>query len=123
MKTSSCKAKGREFQNKIRDMYRLIGQQASLVSGDIEGRPMGQAGTDIIFSPAAIKVFNHAIECKKHRRAAVPTLFEEHHAKYKGKGWELILLFHENDRSNTLVTMKASDLMTLLNKILELEGE
>ena len=117
MKTSSCKGKGRGFQNKIRDMYREVGKQVQLVDGDIEGRTMGVAGVDIIFSPAAKSVINHEIECKKHRKVGVPTEFAKHYAKYKDTP-ALKLLFHENDRSEPLVTMKATDFMSLLEKVI-----
>lgn len=115
MKTSSCKAKGRSFQQKIRDMYREVGKIWSLQDGDIESRGMGQAGCDLIFSPLALTAFPHDVECKKHRRVAVPTLFEEHFKKYEDVP-SLKLLFHENDRSIPLVTMRAEDFMGLLKQ-------
>lgn len=120
MRTSSCKAKGRGFQQKIRDMYREIGKTYGLADGDIESRGMGQAGTDLIFSPSAQKHFDHAVECKKHRRVVVPTLFEEHYAKYKDTP-ALKLLYSENDRSDALVTLKAVDFMHLLKLLAEHE--
>jgi hypothetical protein len=116
MKTSSCKAKGRKLQQKIRDMYRELGKGLQLEDGDIESRGMGQQGTDIIFSPKALYVFDHDIECKKHKAVSVPKLFEEHYKKYKDNN-HLKLLFHENDRSEALVTMRASDFLALLAKL------
>lgn len=121
MKTSSCKAKGRGLQQEIRDMYRLIGQHFGLYPGDIESRGMGQQGTDIIFSPLAQKIFNHSIECKKHKRVVVPKLFKEHYEKYKNDK-SLKLLFHENDRSETLVTVRAADFMKLIEELCEVRN-
>jgi hypothetical protein len=121
MNTKTCKAKGREFQNKVRDMYRRIGANLGLDPEDIEGRQMGGSGVDIVFSPRAKQIyFNHSIECKKHRRVVVPRLFEEHFDKYKNTS-SLKLLFHENDRSETLVTMQAKDFMILIEKLIHLE--
>lgn len=120
MKTSSCKAKGRGLQQKIRDMYREIGRIAELADEDIESRGMGQAGTDIIFSPRARSVFNYDIECKKHKSVSVPKHFKEHYEKYKDKP-SVKLLFHENDRSDTLVTLKAEDFMTLIKTVLAMD--
>lgn len=121
MKTRSCKAKGREFQNKIRDMYRTVAG-SRLQPGDIEGRQMGGTGVDIVFSPAAQEVFKHLVECKKHRRVVVPTLFAAHYEKYKDD-LGLKLLYHENDRSESLVTMRAKDFMQLLEKMISQEAK
>lgn len=120
MKTSSCKAKGRGFQQKIRDMYRELGVKRGLVDADIESRGMGQQGVDLIFSPAALAVFLHSIECKKHRRVSVPTQFKKHFDKYKTAP-ALKLLYHENDNSESLVTLRAADFMHLLGEIMQLE--
>lgn len=122
MKTSSLKAKGRLFQQKIRDMYREISKSRGLVDEDIESIGMGQKGVDIIFSPRAKEIFNHNIECKKHRKVSIVNLFEKHFEKYKNTS-ALKLLFHENDRSDPLVTMQAKDIILLFNKILELEDK
>lgn len=120
MKTSSCKAKGRGLQQKVRDMYRSVGIYLGLTDGDIESIGMGQKGVDIVFSPYAKGVFNHLIECKKHKRVVVPTLFKEHYEKYKDVPG-LKLMFHENDRSDTLVTMRAEDFIELVAKSLDVE--
>lgn len=115
MKTSSCKAKGRVLQDKIRDLYRVHGSLRGLVAGDIESRPMGQNGVDLILSPAALKVYNHSIECKKHAQVRIPAEFKKHYKKYKDDG-SLVLLFSENNRSETLVTLRAEDFIKLVEK-------
>lgn len=122
MKTSSCKAKGRLFQQEIRDMYRSLGCTSGLVDGDIESRGMGQQGVDIIFSPKALTLFNHDIECKKHKRVAVPTQFKKHYEKYKSNT-NLKLLFHENNHSMPLVTMKIEDFKSILAQLMSLREE
>ena len=118
MKTASAKAKGRGLQQEIRDLYRQLGQAYGLVDGDIESRGMGQQGTDLIFSPAALKLFNHEIECKKHRQVRVPALFKEHYKKYQDTS-ALKLLFHEDNYSEPLVTMRAIDFIQLIGKLIE----
>ena len=118
MKTASAKAKGRELQQAIRDLYRVLGAKHGLVDGDIESRGMGQQGVDIIFSPAALKLFNHEIECKKHRQVRVPALFKEHFKKYKDTP-ALKLLFHEDNYSEPLVTMRAIDFIQLIGELIE----
>lgn len=64
MKPSSCKQKGRKFQ-------KLIAQHLSDCLGipcgkdeDIESRPMGQSGSDIILHGDAKKLFPFGVECK-----------------------------------------------------------
>lgn len=120
MKTSSAKAKGRVLQDKVREMYREIGRLYGLVDGDIEARPMGQAGVDIIFSPRALEVFNHSVECKKHAAVRIPAEFISHYKKYKDDA-SLKLLFSENNRSEPLVTMLAEDFMFILEELLNLQ--
>jgi hypothetical protein len=120
MKTSSAKAKGRGLQQRIRDMYRAIGKCYGLQDDDIESRGMGQQGVDIILTPRARDVFNHQVECKKHKRVAVPTHFEEHYAKYRDT-MGLKLLYHENDRSPALVTLRVEDFMSILEELIHLQ--
>ncbi len=120
MNTKSGKAKGRTLQNKVRDMYREIGKNYELVDGDVESRPMGQAGVDIIFSPRALSVFNHSIESKKHAAVRIPFHFKEHYKKYE-KDSTLKVLFSENNRDQTLVTLRAEDFMFIIEELLNLQ--
>jgi hypothetical protein len=120
MKTSSCKAKSRVLQDKIREMYRDVGRQYGLQDDDVKATPMGQSGVDILFSPAARAVFNHSIECKKHAAVRIPYFFKEHYKKYENDS-TLKLLFSENNRDQTLVTMRAEDFMFLIEELLNLQ--
>lgn len=120
MKTSVAKAKGRVLQNKVRDLYRILGNCRGLEDGDIESRPMGQNGVDIILSPAAKKLFNHSIECKKHAAVKIPAEFKKHHQKYKDDG-SLVLLYSENNRDQPLVTMKAEEFLGIIDNLLTWE--
>lgn len=122
MKTSSAKAKGRVLQDKVRDMYREVGKDCGLVDGDIEPRPMGQNGVDLILSPRALEVFNHSIECKKHAQVRIPSEFAKHYKKYKDDK-SLKLLFSENNHSEPLVTMQAVDFMKLIEEIIKLNEQ
>lgn len=120
MKTSSCKAKSRVLQDKIREMYRNVGKSYGLHEEDVKAAVMGQTGVDIVFSPAARSVFNHSIECKKHAAVRIPAHFKEHYKKY-AKDNTLKLLFSENNRDQTLVTMRAEDFMFLVEELLNLQ--
>lgn len=120
MKTSSCKAKSRVLQDKVREMYRNVGSMYGLHDDDVKAAQMGATGVDIVFSPAAQVVFNHSIECKKHAAVRIPYHFKEHYKKYE-KDSTLKLLFSENNRDQTLVTMRAEDFMFLVEELLNLQ--
>ena len=62
MNTHSRKAKGKRLQKKIaKDIQTLL----NLNEMDVQSRPMGEKGTDIMFSPLAQLNFPYDIECKK----------------------------------------------------------
>lgn len=68
MKTSSCKNKGRLFQQWVRD--RIIGI-FNLEKDDVRSTSSGASGEDILLSPEARKVFPYSIECKNQERINV----------------------------------------------------
>ena len=126
MKTSSAKAKGREFQKVVRDKLRLIGAKYMLVDEDIESRPMGQNGTDIILSPAARTVFgNLQVECKKVEKLNVIETFMKHAERYKDIPGDKLLIHTRNSKSNkrvpALVTMDIDCFMDLIDTTIEQE--
>jgi hypothetical protein len=115
VRPQSCKAKGRRLQQEVRDVLRQIGTPYGLVDGDIESRGMGQAGVDIILSPAAQRVFDLAVECKNVENLNVAKVFKEHYAKYEALS-ALKLLIHTKNHHETLVTMKLNDFISLFQK-------
>ena len=68
MKTSSAKAKGRRFQQWVRDQ--LI-EQLDIHPEDIESRSMGAGGEDLIMARAAREKFPYSIECKNQEKVNV----------------------------------------------------
>lgn len=113
MLTSSAKAKGRKLQQFFRDVLREIGSNFGLKAGDIESRGMGQSGTDIILSPAAINVFGDlAIECKNKETLNVVTTFWEHAAKYPKS---VPFLVHKKNNTTPLVTLRVEDFDKLMH--------
>lgn len=115
MKTSSAKAKGRRLQQLVRDALRRIGTAHGLVDGDFESRGMGQAGVDVILSPAAKKLVDLAIECKNVEKLRVVPTFNEHFAKYKDEP-SMKLLVHSKNHQEPLVTMRFDEFVYLLEK-------
>ena len=68
MKTSSAKAKGRRFQQWVRDQ--LI-EQLDIHPEDIESRSLGAGGEDLIMARAAREKFPYSIECKNQEKVNV----------------------------------------------------
>ena len=65
MKTQSAKAKGRRFQQWVRD--KLI-ETLGVHPEDIESRSMGAGGEDLIMARAAREKFPYSVECKNQER-------------------------------------------------------
>lgn len=61
MRPSSAKAKGRRFQQLVRD---ALLEGSTLHPDDIRSTAMGQNGEDIQLSPAARKIYPYSFECK-----------------------------------------------------------
>ena len=74
MKTSSAKAKGRRFQQWVRDQ--LI-EHLNVHPEDIESRSMGAGGEDLIMSRAARSAFPYSIECKNQEKVNIWSAFEQ----------------------------------------------
>lgn len=66
MKPASAKAKGRSFQQEIRD---LILDKFPLEADDVKSTSMGSQGEDVQLSPAARKLLPIQIECKRVKSA------------------------------------------------------
>jgi hypothetical protein len=65
MKTSSAKNKGRRLQKWA---SKLIEDVFMLDEGDVESRPMGSGGSDVMMSARARKVFPFSVECKNTKK-------------------------------------------------------
>lgn len=74
MKTSSAKAKGRRFQQWVRD--KLI-ETLNVHPEDVESRSMGAGGEDLIMARAARKNFPYSVECKNQERVNVWTSYKQ----------------------------------------------
>lgn len=63
MKPRSAKNKGYRFQVQCRDaMLEAAGER--LEPDDIRSNPMGAPGEDLLFSPAARRIYPFSVECK-----------------------------------------------------------
>lgn len=108
MTPKTAKAKGRGFQQKIRDM--ILEEFPELAGDDCVSTSMGAGGEDIRLSPAARKRLPVQIECKKRKAIAVFRDYEQC-AKH---GAHEPLVFLEEDRRKPLVLMDAKFFIRLL---------
>ena len=91
MKTSSAKAKGRRFQQWVRDQ--LI-ESLEIHPEDIESRSMGAGGEDLIMARAAREKFPYSIECKNQEAVNVWKSYEQ--AKENSGDYEPVLFIKRN---------------------------
>ena len=120
MSTASRKAKGRRFQQYVRDILRQIGTKHGLVDDDYTSTGMGQSGVDVILSPAAKALFPCYIECKNVESLNVRGTFVDHYEKYKDHAG-LKILFHTKNRGTPLATLRLEDFFNLIEENLELK--
>ena len=107
MKPQSAKAKGRKFQQQVRD--KLI-EQLDIHPEDIESRSMGAGGEDLIMARAARQKFPFSIECKSVERLNVYEAYEQ--ASANSGDYEPVLFMKKN-RKKPLVVVDADYFISL----------
>lgn len=107
MKPQSAKAKGRKFQQQVRD--KLI-EQLEIHPEDIESRSMGAGGEDLIMARAARQKFPCSIECKSVERLNVYEAYEQ--ASANSGSYEPVLFMKKN-RKKALVVVDADYFISL----------
>ena len=110
MKTSSAKAKGRKLQQWF---ARLLIDKLGFDEEDLESRPMGSQGEDIILGKQSREKFPYSIECKNQEAVNVWKAYEQ--ASENCKGYEPLVVIKRN-RTKPLVVMDAQKFVELLNK-------
>ena len=113
MKTQSAKAKGRRFQQWVRDQ--LI-EQLNVHPEDIESRSMGAGGEDLIMARAARKKFPYSIECKNQEAVNVWKSYEQ--AKENSGDYEPIVVLKRNN-TKPLVLVDADYFVRLHNELVD----
>ena len=110
MLTSSCKGKGRSLQKWLRDLLLSLGK--GLTDADIRSTGMGQPGSDLQLSTAALEQFNYEYECKNLARVAVYKFYEQAKAR---SSKEVVVVIKQN-RSKPLVIVDAEHFFNLVRK-------
>ena len=91
MKTQSAKAKGRRFQQWVRDKLIDI---LNIHPEDIESRSMGAGGEDLIMAKAARNLFPYSIECKNQEALNIWAAYKQ--AEENCKGYEPLAVIKRN---------------------------
>ena len=110
LKTSSAKAKGRKLQQWFTNV--LI-EGLSLNEEDLESRPMGSQGEDIIMGRESREQFPYSIECKNQEAVNVWKAYEQ--SESNCKGYEPLVVIKRN-RSKPLVLVDAEHFVKLHEK-------
>ena len=110
MKTSTAKAKGRRLQQWMRD---LLIEELAVDPEDIESRPMGSQGEDLIMARAAREKFPFSIECKNQESLNVWRAWEQALAN-SGK-YDPILVIKKN-KVKPLVVVDAEYFVNLIKE-------
>ena len=110
MKTSSAKAKGRLLQKWFAN---LLVEELEVDPEDIESRPMGSQGEDIIMGRESREQFPYSIECKNQEAVNVWKAYEQ--AESNCKGYEPLVVIKRN-RSKPLVLVDAEHFVKLHEK-------
>ena len=110
MKTSSAKAKGRKLQQWFAN---VLVETLGLDSEDLESRPMGSQGEDIILGKQSRQLFPYSVECKNQEAVNVWKAYEQ--ATENCKGYEPLVVIKRN-RSKPLIVMDAEAFVRLHDK-------
>ena len=110
MKTSSAKAKGRKLQQWF---TKLLVDVLELDEEDMESRPMGSQGEDIIMGRLSRNRFPYSIECKNQEAVNVWKAYAQ--AEENCKGYEPLVVIKRN-RIKPLVLVDAEHFVGLFKE-------
>jgi len=110
MKPQSAKAKGRLLQKWFRDVLITV---LGLNESDLESRPMGSQGEDIIIGNESRARFPYSTECKNQEAVNVWKAYDQ--AKMNSGPYEPLLIIKRN-RSIPLAIVDAKHFVELVRK-------
>ena len=111
MKTQSAKAKGRRFQQWVRD---ILIEKLSVHPEDVESRSMGAGGEDLIMARAARLKFPYSIECKNQESLNVWKSYEQ--AESNSGKYEPVVFIKRNNQK-PLVVVDAEYFVKLQSRV------
>jgi hypothetical protein len=110
MRTASAKAKGRRLQKWFAE--KLV-EHLNVDSEDLESRPMGSSGEDIIMGKLTRQKFPYSVECKNQESVNVWKAYEQ--AESNCKGYEPLVVIKRNQHK-PLVVVDAEYFVRLHNE-------
>jgi hypothetical protein len=110
MKTQSAKAKGRKLQQWFTT---LLVNALGMDEEDMESRPMGSKGEDIIMGKLSRNKFPYSIECKNQESVNVWKAYAQ--AQENCKSYEPLVVIKRN-RSKPLVLVDAEHFVSLFEE-------
>ena len=117
MKPSSAKSKGRRLQKWFTD---LLIERLELNPEDLESRPMGSQGEDIIIGSQSRLHFPYSVECKNQEALNIWKAYAQ--AESNCKNYEPLVVIKRN-RSKPLVVLDSEHFVELLATIKTLGEE
>jgi len=116
--TRTKKAKGKSFQNDIRD--EILKLFPHLTTNDVYSTSMGSQGIDIKLSPEARKVFPYAVECKRSESININKAFEQSKTNGDKEGLIPIVVSKQNYK-DSLVTLEWEVFKEMLKRLYRVE--
>lgn len=107
--TQSKKARGRNLQQKVRDLFI---KKFNLNLDDVVSTSMGVSGTDIKLSTAAKKVIPFDIECKNQEKINIWASLEQ--CETNTKEGRIPLLTFKRNRTDIYACLKLEDLLKIM---------
>ena len=120
-KTSTLKAKGRRFQQKIRDV--LLKHFTCLGEKDIRSTPMGSSGSDLIMSERACQLFPFDIECKNVEKPAIWQTIQQSQKRTQKDNLHELLIFSKNHRKEYIAMIRIDLFLKLVMNIDNMQGK
>ena len=113
---ASRKAKARRLQQEVAEYISELLDIPIEKDGDVESRPMGQSGVDVILRGDAIKKFPYSIECKWQETWSLPSWIKQAMENKKDNtDW---LLFCKKNHQKSVVVMDTRVFFELYKKII-----
>ena len=108
MKTSSAKAKGRKLQQWF---TKVLIEGLNLNEEDLESRPMGSQGEDIIMGHESREQFPYSIECKNQEAL---NIWKSHEQAEENCGDHTPCVVYKRNRSKTYISLEFDEFIKIL---------
>lgn len=117
MKPQSAKAKGRRFQQFVRDA--ILAMFPNLEPDDVRSTSMGASGADLLLSPAARRAFPYYVECKNVEALNIHKALAQAAAgavKAGDTGVVPIVAFRRNNSPDNYVALPLAHFLALVHR-------